>query len=81
MDSIKLLQQWVKKDREYRNNEMISDFDKFCEERNQAIESLIYDAIIGKAITKWFIENGYVEKWGIELHDTDDLLEWAREEQ
>ena len=57
-----------------------SDFDKFCEERNQAIESLIYDATIGKAITKWFVENGYVEKWGIELHDTDDLLEWAKEE-
>ena len=39
--AIKILETWVKTDREFRGDKMESDYDKFCEERNIAIETLI----------------------------------------
>ena len=41
MKSIELLKEWVRTDREMRDYSTESDYDKFCEERNQAIEELI----------------------------------------
>lgn len=38
---IELLEDWISDDRRLRNNSLESDFDKFCEERNVAIENLI----------------------------------------
>lgn len=38
---IELLEEWIEVDRRTRNNSMESDFDKFCEEKNVAIEALI----------------------------------------
>lgn len=38
---IEILEEWIKIDREMRNNSLESDFDKFCEEKNIAIENLI----------------------------------------
>ena len=40
-EDIKILEEWVEVDRRTRNNSMESDFDKFCEEKNVAIENLI----------------------------------------
>ena len=41
MKSIELLKEWVRTDREMRGNSTESDFDRFCEERNQAIEEVV----------------------------------------
>lgn len=38
---IELLEEWVSDDRRLRNNSLESDFDRFCEEKNVAIEALI----------------------------------------
>ena len=95
MDAIKLLEQWVKEDRESRNSTE-SDFDKFCEERNKAIEELIWLARVGQATEKVFgyIDNEHqkvglfeYEDWGhwgtsgedVEFRTVDELLEWADE--
>lgn len=39
--AIDILSNWVKTDRECRSYEVKSDFDKFCEERNVAIETIL----------------------------------------
>lgn len=39
--AIRILETWVEADREFRENKLESDYDKFCEERNIAIETLI----------------------------------------
>lgn len=38
---IEILQDWITRDRQMRNNSTESDYDKFCEEKCKAIESLI----------------------------------------
>lgn len=40
-DSVKILQEWIERDRAIRNNSTETDFDKFCEEKNLAIEDLL----------------------------------------
>ncbi len=39
--AIEILQHWIDEDRYIRNNSMESDFDKFCETRNKAIERVL----------------------------------------
>ena len=38
---IEILQDWIARDREMRNNSTQSDYDKFCEEKCEAIEHII----------------------------------------
>ena len=38
---IKILEEWIEVDRKIRQNSTESDFDKFCEEKNIAIENVI----------------------------------------
>ena len=38
---IEILQEWIARDREMRNNSTQSDYDKFCEEKCEAIEHII----------------------------------------
>ena len=38
---IEILQDWIARDREMRNNSTESDYDKFCEEKCEAIEHII----------------------------------------
>lgn len=38
---IKILEEWIEVDRRIRQNSTESDFDKFCEEKNVAMEHLI----------------------------------------
>ena len=89
MDAIKLLEQWVKEDRESRNSTE-SDFDEFCEERNVAIEEVLRLAAIGQATEKFFELNDNLSlvdfymsdsEGDFEISNTDELLEWAEEDQ
>jgi len=81
MNSIELLKQWVEEDRRHRNNSIESDFDQFCEERNVAIEELLYLAKIGQATEKAFSSYMFIEANGFQLLNVDELLEWANEEK
>lgn len=38
---IEILQDWIARDRQMRNNSTQSDYDKFCEEKCEAIEHII----------------------------------------
>lgn len=40
-NDIEILQDWIASDRQMRNNSTESDYDKFCEEKCEAIEHLI----------------------------------------
>ena len=89
MTSIEILKQWVKKDREYRDNATDSDFDKFCEERNLAMEEVIRLAEIGQATERFFELNDNLSlvnfcmtdsEGDFEISDVDGLLEWAKED-
>lgn len=40
-NEIELLQDWIARDRQMRNNSTQSDYDKFCEEKCEAIEHII----------------------------------------
>lgn len=42
---IEILQDWIARDREMRNNSTQSDYDKFCEEKCEAIEHIIIENI------------------------------------
>lgn len=44
----KILLSWVKADRNFRNNSIKSDFDKFCEERNEAIQTVLTELEVNK---------------------------------
>lgn len=50
--AIKILETWVEADREFRENKLQSDYDKFCEERNIAIETLIDELEEKKRVNK-----------------------------
>lgn len=39
--AISILKAWVKTDRKMRGNSLESDYDKFCETRNEAIETVL----------------------------------------
>ncbi len=39
--AISILETWIKADREFRENKLESDYDKYCEERNIAMKILI----------------------------------------
>ena len=39
--AIRILESWIEADRKWRTGAKDSDFDKLCEERNKAIETLI----------------------------------------
>lgn len=40
-NDIEILQDWIARDRQMRNNSTESDYDKFCEEKCKAIEHII----------------------------------------
>ena len=42
---VEILQDWIARDRETRNNSKQSDYDKFCEEKCEAIEHIIIENI------------------------------------
>lgn len=39
--AISILKAWVKTDRKMRGDSLESDYDKFCEQRNEAIETVL----------------------------------------
>ena len=73
--AIKILETWVEADREFRENKLESDYDKFCEERNIAIETLIDE--LYKEYWKGY-NRGYEDGWeiarsGCSCRYTDDF--------
>lgn len=73
--AIKILEAWVEADREFRENKLESDYDKFCEERNIAIETLIdeLDKEYGKGYNRGYEDGWEIARSGCSCRYTDDF--------
>lgn len=60
-DAIRIMREYVEADRKMRDNSTESDYDKFCEEKNLAIEEMIRLAEMGQAIEKATNKFGRIE--------------------